>query len=293
MLKLRFAEPHERAPRPPADDSSAVHIWWNRHGGVVARGFRQADCSWMAWPYLATYRFSADSPFIDVYPESAAPVDVIWDTYRRSVLPMAMQVLGWEALHASAVVSQHGIVAFCASSETGKSTVAYGLRQRGFAQWSDDAVVFQTERTSACAVPLPFQVRLRPASHYIFGRRYASPSTRQENTAGEQIHTEPLPLATICLLRRAAAGVSVGPEVGDTAPASAYRMILAHAHEFNPFDVERRQRMLAAYLDLVASVRICEITFAPVAADFDRLLDAITDRLDLQPSTPSRVSCLS
>ena len=57
----------------------------------------------MIWPRLAAYRFRwPDASFITAYPDADAPIATVWDTYRRSVLPMAMQAAGWEALHASA-----------------------------------------------------------------------------------------------------------------------------------------------------------------------------------------------
>ena len=132
MLKLRFAGPGAVAPDPLVERPSGVHVWLNRQGGVVARGFREAGFYWMAWPDLATYGFASGDPFITAYAVHGAPIDVIWDVYRRSVVPMALQAFGWEALHASAIVTDRGIVGFCAISETGKSTVAFGLRRRGF-----------------------------------------------------------------------------------------------------------------------------------------------------------------
>src|SRR5690349_23702252 len=106
MLKLRFANPGERGSEPPPSDDPAVHTWRNLRGGVVARGFARDGYRWMFWPYLANFRFDLQDGFITAFPEPGAPVDVIWDTYRRSVLPMALQVGGFEALHASAILSQ-------------------------------------------------------------------------------------------------------------------------------------------------------------------------------------------
>ena len=64
MLKLRFAGPGAQAPDPLIERPTGVHVWLNRQGGVVARGFREAGFHWMAWPDLATYRFAPADPFI-------------------------------------------------------------------------------------------------------------------------------------------------------------------------------------------------------------------------------------
>ena len=90
---------------------------------------------------------------------------------------MAMQALGHEALHASAMRAARGVVLFAAQSRTGKSTVAFGLSCRGYEQWSDDGVVFSVAEEGATAVPLPFDVRLRPQSADILGSA-ARPAVR-------------------------------------------------------------------------------------------------------------------
>jgi hypothetical protein len=292
MLKLRFAGPTERTPGTPVEGSPGVHVWLNKKGGVVARGFRQGGQYWMAWPRLATYRFDAIDPFVTAFAEPSAPIDIIWDTYRRSVLPMAMQVRGREALHASAVVSRQGVVAFCAASETGKSTLAFGLRRRGFPQWSDDGVVFAAGTSSILSFPLPFEVRLRPGSRELLGGNLPTAIRFTQNTHGEQVHTDPLPIALICLLTRSTRSAEIRhPLIAPVCPASAFRHMLTHAHEFDPSDEGRRARMMQAYLDLVARVPVYEVTFAPDREQLSLLLDTVVAGLSLElPSTPASVA---
>ena len=288
MLKLRFAGSAEDPPDPNLERSTGVHVWFNRQGGVVARGFREAGSYWMAWPDLATYQFAAGDPYITAYPAPGAPVDVIWDIYRRSVTPMALQVLGWEALHASAIVTDRGIVAFCAVSETGKSTVAFALRRRGFPQWSDDGLVFRTGG-GVTAVPLPFEARLRPESRAMFTDHHHGPGY-EGNSPGEQRFTEPLPVAAICLLKRSSGEPDTAPQVRSVPAAEAFPELLVHAHEFDPHDPERRARMMQTYLDLAGDVPVFEVSFVPNRARLDSLLDSIVSHLSLRvpgPGVPS------
>jgi hypothetical protein len=287
MLKLRFAGPAGHAPDPPAEDAPGVHIWLNKRGGVVATGFSQGGRYWMAWPHLATYAFDLSDSFITAYAHPGAPLQTIWDTYRRSVLPMAMQVRGWEALHASAIVSRHGVVAFCAVSETGKSTIAYGLRRRGFPQWSDDGVVFRAAHPEILTVPLPFETRLRPGSLDIFGEYPSAPQRLPDNSPGEQIHTDPQPLAAICVLTRTENGNGERPRISDVPPATAFTAMLTHAHEFDPSDSGRRARMMETYLALVDRVPVREVTFAPDREQLDFLLDAVCDGMNLEVPSPA------
>ena len=244
----------------------------------------------MIWPGLAAYRFWwPDAAVITAYPDAGAPIRTVWDTYRRSVLPMAMQAAGWEALHASAVLAAGGVVAFCAPSETGKSTLAYGLARRGFPQWADDGVVFGSGREIQ-AIPLPFEVRLRPGARDLLGGVLPEHSRFEHNGPGEQSHVEPAALRAICVLRR-----DMDPErvaaarITPIAPASAFTSALTHAHEFDRTDDTRRAQMVHTYLRLVAEVPVVEIAFHPGREPLDALLDRVIDALALETPRGSPV----
>src|SRR5437868_7089772 len=81
--------------------------------------------------------------------------------YRRAVLPMALQAHGQEVIHASAVITEDGVVAFCGRSQTGKSTVAYGLHRRGYRVWADDTLVFDASAEFVQVIPYPHRLRIR------------------------------------------------------------------------------------------------------------------------------------
>jgi hypothetical protein len=61
--------------------------------------------------------------------------------------------------------------------------------------------------------------------------------------------------------------------------AEAFPAVLTHAHAFDPFDVDRRKRMMEAYLAAVASVPVYEIWFSADPARFSVLLDSIEETL--------------
>ena len=288
MLNLRFGD-GKRAPEVPSVDAPGVHVWHDRRGGVVAWGFRQNGQHCMHWPSLATFRFGSDDPYITAFPEPRIPLDFVWDTYRRSVLPMALQALGWEALHASAIVCQSGVVAFCAASETGKSTIAFALRRRGYPQWADDGVVFRTEGGSV-TIPLPFEVRLRPPSREIIAD--APLATRfHGNRSGDQVHLEPAPLSAICLLHRIEAAPGTAAVVEAVPRADAFPAVLEHGHVFDPFDVGRRARMIETYLDIVERVPVYRARFAPDPERLDLLLHDIVEGLGLPEPVPQTSLC--
>jgi len=85
----------------------------------------------MHLPGLATFRFDSQSCNVTAFVDSPDCPDSVLDAFRRAVLPMALQARGLEVLHASAVRTPRGVLALCAVAETGKSTLACGLSQRG------------------------------------------------------------------------------------------------------------------------------------------------------------------
>jgi hypothetical protein len=271
--RLVFAAAGTAPPAAPPPERPGVHVWRNKRGGVVATGFTEGGVHWMHWPYLAAYRFAPGESTITAYPAANAPLDVLEDTYRRSVVPMALQALGYEALHASASLVPAGVVGFFAASETGKSTIAYGLAQRGFPQWGDDSLLFEPSTRPFRARRLPFDIRLRPRSSAFFD---------QHEPADEPITRLPelAPVAALCLLTRGDLPAATPVDVRALDPVRAFSWLIAHAHCFNPHDEARRASMLKHYLDLTALVPVYEIVFLPSLEVLPLVLDGIIDGLN-------------
>ncbi len=258
----------------PSPDDPGVNVWRNKRGGVVATGVSEGGVHWMHWPYLAAYRFTPGDHSITAYPAANAPLDVLEDTYRRSVVPMALQALGFEALHASASLSPAGVVGFFAASETGKSTIAYGLNQRGFPQWGDDSLLFEPGTRPFVSRRLPFDIRLRPRSSAFFDAR------APWDEAVPVAMPERAPVAALCLLTRGDRPVAAPAAVSRLDPVRAFSWLIAHAHCFNPHDEARRATMLKHYLDLTAAVPVYEVTFLASLDVLPIVLDSIVDALN-------------
>jgi hypothetical protein len=271
--RLILAAADTAPPAVPPPERQGVHVWRNKRGGVVATGFTDGGVHWMHWPYLAAYRFAPGESAITAYPAPNAPLDVLEDTYRRSVVPMALQALGYEALHASASLMPAGVVGFFAASETGKSTVAYGLAQRGFPQWGDDSLLFEPSARPFRSRRLPFDIRLRPRSSAFFDQR----ESLDEPDA--ILLPEAAPIAALCLLTRGDLPAAAPVDVHVLDPVRSFSWLIAHAHCFNPHDDGRRASMLEHYLDLTALVPVYEIVFLPSLDVLPVVLDGIIDGL--------------
>jgi len=185
-----------------------------------------------------------------------------------------LHALGWEVLHASAVLGPAGPVAFCGRSGTGKSTTAFGLSRRGYSLCADDVVCFDATPDTATAHFVPFTLRLEPSAVDFFG-------VGRDNGGLVAGRTEPgptsRPFAALYVLERTA-GRQVGPaiQIAPLSTADAFPAVLAHAHFLTLSDRDRSRTMIQHYLDLTSHVPVFSVRFRP---EFGRLPDLL-DRLE-------------
>jgi hypothetical protein len=217
-------------------------------------------------PQVGSYSFSADGDEVRVVPAPHASEQLIRSGYLRTVLPMAVQVLGREVLHASAVLGAGGVVAFCAVSTTGKSTLAAALNRDAYPLWADDAVAFEGGDGTMESVALPFEV---PAGS---GETGTPPSRRA-------------PLAAVCVLERSSAAMSRSVIVSRLAPSDAFLALLTHAYCYSLEDVDRHREMIDHYLDAARSVPVYRVIFEPGLDRLPATLDAIESEIGMSPPT--------
>ena len=266
MLELAIVE--EEAVLPDRAEGD-VEVW-HEHGQVCAYGYPARGENWLHVPRLATFRFlGADQPVVGIPIASASAVSVR-DAFERTALPMALQSLGRQVLHASAVRSPTGVIAFCGESGTGKSTLAYAASRRGNELWADDAVAFDVSADDVVALPLPFRVLLRPESSAFFGAD--AELRRTEPTASEL-------LAAVAILERRDEH-GFGVDVVRLSGADAFRAVLAQGYCYRPTDRDQNARMVEDYLVLAARVPVLSARFEPRFESVEKLLDAIGNVLE-------------
>jgi hypothetical protein len=232
---------------------------------------------WLHLPGLASFCFTNTGEEVRVIAQPPPQYDLIRDTYFRSVLPLAFQARGTEVLHASAVHTPRGIVALCAVSGTGKSTLAAGLSQRGYRVWADDAVAVVTTGECVMALPCPFTLRLRPdAAAFFCASRFGLPPELARDSAAEE-QREPQPLIALCILDRVQEGNDgkATVEILRMSSAQAFPAVLAHAYCFSLRDTQRKRRMVQQYLDLVARVPTYTVRFHSGLEYLTAILDGV------------------
>jgi hypothetical protein len=207
---------------------------------------------------------------VEALPEAGVNLTEVEDLYARYVLPIVMQSVGAEAIHASAVSSSAGVLAFCGERGAGKSTVAYGLSRRGYRHRADDVLALDVTETAVNVLVLPFEPRLRPASAQFFGaatgRRHVRAAPATTTPARES-------LAALFILD-GRPGVSP-PEVVRLTGTNAIVSALQHAHCFNPEDALTRRRHFTNYLEIAARLPVISVRYCYGLDRLGELLDCL------------------
>ena len=279
MLTLVINPAEGARPAEPDPCAPGVNTWRSADGQPVAFSTSQGDRRRLHWPGVATFDFSVGGNIISATPHPPVRTDLIHEAFQHSVLPLALQALGQEAIHASAVLTPGGVVGFCGHAEAGKSTLAYALSERGYPAWSDDAVVFEVERHEARAVRLPFAFRLRPASAAFFGRE---PGLQRGSGEAGFLRA---PVAALCVLTRTAADADApGFTITRLAGRDALHAILEHALCFDWHNAASKQALLVHYLTLASAIRVFAVSIQPSLERLSRVVDALVDRVIAEPS---------
>lgn len=257
-----------------------VTVWSDGASGPVAYGATRGDWHWLRFMGVGTYRFPARPSGLTiaagVVPEPGVGRDTIVDSYYRSIVPLALQAYGLEALHGSAVEFPSGVVTMCADRETGKSTIAFALKRRGHEVVADDAVVLSVPGAEdggpVTVHPLPFEVRLRTqtAVHFdVPDRRHVA-----VDGASPRARSDDLTLRAIVLLSRDDHVGSV--HATRLSPNQAFAGVLSQSHAFTLADGPRKRAMIRSYLRLVASVPVYRLSY-PTGLEY---LDSICEHLE-------------
>ncbi|HEX6211613.1 MAG TPA: hypothetical protein VF136_12605 [Methylomirabilota bacterium] len=245
------------APAPfPPPDSDPLQVWRDVEGQVCAWATQSAAGYTMAWPGLGVYRFEDHTPVVSATPLPSVAPERMADVFTRGVAPIVLLTRGFEVLHASAVRLGPGVVAFCARSGTGKSTLAHALSARGHEAWADDALPIMVTEDNTMASRLPFVPRVDS------GRTPAGAAPR--GWPPRRIVIErPARLAGIVMLERGSPEDGAIATVQRTAPAAAFSLLMPHAHDVDLGGFVRRRALVEHLLAIVERVPVYELRFEP------------------------------
>ncbi len=239
-----------------APRSVPLQTWRDNEGRLVATGGHDGTTWWMDWPGLATFSFGEIGPVVAT-PATNNQDDAIGDVFPRGVLPVVLLARGFDALHGSAVMlDDGGVIVLCATSGTGKSTLALAMTAAGARHFADDTVVYRLADGQPLGLRLPSPIRVDAA-----GRR-ASAVTSMPTSAM-------VPPGTVAPIRRVYAlsrDTSLEPGAPSLSPvpiARRFETLLTHAHPFEMGPAARQRAFIEHLLALAGQTDVWECRFAP------------------------------
>jgi len=264
------------SPAALVPPGSRVEIWHNPATQLQLAVYQAAGRHWIRWPDVATFSF-ASSGAVTAIPLAGATAAAIRAAYGALILPLVLQTRGAQVLHASAVRLPQGVLALCAASETGKSTLAYALHRRGYPQWADDTVAWQPTAAGFVALPLPFSSSLRPAARAYFSTPTGPAATNAEAQRRRRRRPAgaPVSLAGLCVSARLPDGSESPFVIRRLGGPPAFRAVLAYGQAFNLSDAAQERALLEHYLALAARVPVWEVRFRAGLDGLPALLDAL------------------
>jgi len=262
----------EEVSAPMPDESDPSTLVWVDYAGVPSAYFYRAGAEYWAYlPVVGAFRAGSDGCVLAV-PNEGTSENLVVDTYRRTIAPMTLQLLGRQVLHASAIESPNGVIGFCADSQTGKSTIAFGLAHRGYRVCADDALAFEASESGVHVFELPFSVRLRPTSAAYFDVPVPA-APRLPPDGRISIGEHELPLAALCILSRQDEGGRV--ELHRLSADAVIRKLLPHAYCFTLLEDELKRLTVEQYLRLAGRVPVYDVRFTASLEELPLLLNEV------------------
>jgi hypothetical protein len=265
MLILSFAD----GLPPPLGRHRKINEWLGDSGDVIARAFFSQDGYRIDWLGLGTFTFTTTSREVRVFRANCADHDAILEVFTRNLQPIILQALGWQTLHASAVVGPAGVLAFCARKGSGKSTLAFAMQQVGWQQIADDALVLRFDRDQVIACPLPFAPRLRPASRDHFAQ--------SRLVLQSAVEAKPRELSIVSIFLLVQDPGPALPCISQLLQARAFSALLAHAHCIDEQDSAHARRLTIDYLQLAASVPVFMLRYRPDLQQLPQLIGSVVE----------------
>ncbi|MDH5202458.1 MAG: hypothetical protein OEZ31_04825 [Nitrospirota bacterium] len=153
------------------DISSKCFMHWHLSGGELWLSIANVNGGYLLrFNEIADFFVSKYGKEIFCMPKPEIPKETIQHLLLDQVIPLVINLKGGEALHASAVRTPQGVIAFAGLTGSGKSTIAGSFLQAGYPLISDDCLPLIEQNQDIYAIPAYPGLRLRDDSlEYLFG----------------------------------------------------------------------------------------------------------------------------
>ena len=239
----------------------------------------------------ARFRLRAEQDVLECAPRGQylrADAQIAWQrALLEKVLRCVSMIRGYEALHASAVDSPEGVVAFLGAGGAGKSTLALEFMRRGWPLFGDEVLTLGrraagvsafrgTPHMSISSRPLSTARGSEPGARITRGvpartaqLRILASADGERWVAAPIASRVPRPVRALCLLERGI-GSALETRVLDASPRSLERHILGSWGG----DIRQRERS-HLYADLASSA-----TLLSVSASLEEPPGALADAVE-------------
>ena len=222
------------------------HHWCFPDGKIWLAFARVGPDYLLRFPELADFVVSADGKQIRCLQMSATPVETIRHLLLDQVIPLVLSKRGELVLHASAVETPRGAIAFLGTTGWGKSTLAASFSEQGFRFLTDDCLLLKESGQQLVVIPSYPGLRLWPeavsalfedepglsqVAHYTVKKRVS-------RNGGLRFSSEPVPLRRMYFLvapEEARAAISINA----VSPREAFIELVKYAYVLDITDRER------------------------------------------------------
>lgn len=246
--------------------------WWAQYAALPD------GAAYRRWRNLFEFLVTSDARRIYAQLLSAVDSEAMLAYLLVDALSFSMVRLGWEPLHATAVLTDHGVVAFLGNSGDGKSTLGAVLVRRGCQLVTDDMLILTRDGAMWLAEPGPPRLKLyRAMANIILGSTPGSVTMNPDTTKliiPVSAATEANTLRLIYVLSNE--GVeSAGPTFRRLTPGEAFPRLLAHTAGHYPSDAARLKRQFAFATALVRDVPVKTLSYRRDTSTMSQVGDAV------------------
>ena len=239
---------------------------------------------------LADFQALANRREIWCQPEPDTDAETIAHLLLGQVMPRVLSLQGKLVLHASAVVTPAGAVAFIGETGWGKSTLAASFGRQGFPLLADDCLLVEERGGRIVGIPSYAGLRLWPGTiAALFGEellvhtvaRYTGKKLARQDNGRVSFWSGPVPLQRVYAL--------AGPEeVGDTKSVTITALsgravfveLVKHAFRLDVTDQKRLREEFERLGQVAASLDVRRLGFPREFSLLPAVHDAVLSNID-------------
>ena len=241
----------------------------------------------LRFPSYGDFFLSADTLRIQCCPLPGTPEVTVRHLLLDQVIPLVLSQKESMVLHASAVLTTHGVIAFAGKSGQGKSTLAASFARNGCQMVSDDCLVLRAQDENWIAIPSYPGVRMWPSTaEQLFGNgtystdvAHSSLKRRVSNADLLPFANTPAPIRSLFFLADETSTISIQR----LEPGRAFVSLIKFSYNLDIHDAAFLRRQFEAVGHLTANIPAFAIHYPREFASLQDVWDTVVSQLGEAP----------